>query len=185
MPNHCNNQFTVQGNTEEVIKFVASCIIPKKGDEPLDENQIKTAIIRGSYDDESRYVTEDFCLFKMLKPMPDFGLDPDAKWYDWAIQNWGTKWGCYNTHFEPLKKENSKECSMLITYDTAWSPGDDCLSDHLVDAKYSNLKFHLYYCEPGMGFHGFFYIDKGDLVAKSSAEYSEIPTTLQQAIGAY
>jgi hypothetical protein len=36
-----------------------------------------------------------------------------TNWYDWSIENWGTKWGAYDTHFE----ENG-----CYSFSSAWSP---------------------------------------------------------------
>lgn len=37
-------------------------------------------------------------------------------WYDWNIENWGTKWNAYN--FKLHKLENNK---VTVEFDTAWS----------------------------------------------------------------
>ena len=39
-------------------------------------------------------------------------------WYAWAINNWGTKWGCYETHF------NEDDNGAYYSFSTAWSPID-------------------------------------------------------------
>jgi hypothetical protein len=200
MPNHCSNQFTVRGNKEDVIGFIVSCVSPKNGQEPLSENQIKQAIIQGGYNDDSNYVFENFCLFTKLKPMPEelknttsprekdeelinkYGSD---NWYDWANNNWGTKWGCYNVSFESLYKTDSGEYEMMVSYDTAWSPGDDFLMENLAVEDYKNLTFHLYYQEPGMGFHGFFFIKDGSVVDNGCENYNEFPTSIGDALDRY
>jgi hypothetical protein len=201
MPNHCENQFTVRGKKDDVIDFITSCVNPKHGEEPLSENQIKQAIIRGAFDDNSKYVFENFCLFRKLEPMPEglsqdkvFGAEKDQalidkygadNWYDWASNKWGTKWGCYDVSFDPIYKTDSGEYEMQINYSTAWAPGDDFLMENLAVQDYINLTFHLYYQEPGMCFHGFFFIKDGSVVEKDCREYSEMPTSMSDALDRY
>jgi hypothetical protein len=201
MPNHCLNQFTVRGSKDDVINFIVSCVNPKHGEEPLSENQIKYAIIQGGYNDDSKYVFENFCLFRKLTPMPEdlredkaFGAEKDQalidkygadNWYDWANNVWGTKWGCYDVSFDPIYKIDSGEYEMQINYSTAWSPGDDFLMKNLAVKDYKNLTFHLYYEEPGMGFHGFFFIKDGSLVESGCETLNEFPTSMSDALDRY
>jgi hypothetical protein len=200
MPNHCENQFTVRGSKNDVINFIVSCVNPKHGEEPLSENQIKQAIIQGAFNDDSKYVFENFCLFRKLKPMPEELRDTTSprekneelikkygsdNWYDWAIKYWGTKWGCYDVSFDPIYKTDSGEYEMQINYSTAWSPGDDFLMEYLAVEDYKKLTFHLYYQEPGMGFHGFFFIKDGEVVEKGCETYNEFPTSMSDALERY
>jgi len=39
-----------------------------------------------------------------------------SDWYDWAINNWGTKWNANEIHITQCKEEN------ILSYQTAWSP---------------------------------------------------------------
>lgn len=42
-----------------------------------------------------------------------------ADWYDWQQQNWGTKWGTYNTKCHQLGGDG---LPVLIEFQTAWAP---------------------------------------------------------------
>lgn len=44
-----------------------------------------------------------------IKESPNYECLPD--WYDWNIENWGTKWGAYNTTIE----------SNILFFNTAWN----------------------------------------------------------------
>ena len=46
-------------------------------------------------------------------------------WYEWALDNWGTKWGCYDNEYD--RDVNTE----LYSYTTAWSPLDMELLDML------------------------------------------------------
>lgn len=38
-------------------------------------------------------------------------------WYEWALENWGTKWGTYDHEWD--------EGTMILHFQTAWSPMND------------------------------------------------------------
>ena len=42
-----------------------------------------------------------------------------ANWYDWQNENWGTKWGTYDTKVYELGGDGSP---VLIEFQTAWGP---------------------------------------------------------------
>jgi len=75
------------------------------------------------------------CLCSVVKPMPEAieqvpktnypdgttekqrrGVEQD--WYDWANENWGTKWGTYDMHAVELGGDSSP---ILIKFQSAWS----------------------------------------------------------------
>ena len=69
-------------------------------------------------------------------------------WYDWRVQNWGTKWDVDEVDIE--------ECdATLITmrFETAWSPPQMAIGS--LAAKFPELKFKIAYIEEGNGFVGY------------------------------
>ena len=87
-------------------------------------------------------------------PVPE-GYYDDGRWYDWCIDNWGTKWdigadvGTDKEERYGLKATrvgNQVSCS----FDSAWNPPIH-LYEELVELGY-NVKAS--YFEPGMGFCG-------------------------------
>ena len=95
MPNHVTNKIEFHGKQENINKVLE--------------------LIKG----------EESCIdFEKIIPMPEnifreiLGSDKRElygknNWYDWSIDNWGTKWNAYS---DALDKENN-----TITFDTAWS----------------------------------------------------------------
>lgn len=173
MPNHCLNRFEAVGDKEEIERFVKTVTVEKDGKETYD-------------------------LFEGLKPMPselrdvvaNFTEKPDmiekygaSDWYEWANIHWGTKWGCYNVDGEVIHDQanlfGKKQSVFTFAYDTAWAPGDECLMEELV--KWDKLSFFLHYEEPGMGFEGYFFIDKGKVVSKDSRDMSFFPDNIYSA----
>lgn len=92
MPNHITNIITIKGtkeNVDKVLKFV------KSEDRDFDFEKIKPSpkeMLRGALSQEDR---EKYPL----------------NWYDWNLENWGTKWNAYDVKIDDNK----------IYFDTAWS----------------------------------------------------------------
>lgn len=77
-----------------------------------------------------------------LHPCPD-----ETDWYNWRINNWGTKWEC------DIFSMNEKEGELIISFSSAWSPPDLWLR-YVAENIFPDLHFNLTYLESGMGFCG-------------------------------
>jgi len=69
-------------------------------------------------------------------------------WYDWRVQKWGTKWDVS----EP-RIETHGSTSILISFETAWSPPQMAIQS--LAEKFPELKLKLSYLEEGNGFVGY------------------------------
>ena len=111
------------------------------------------------------YISNGRLDFELIRPMPDElrgttsptpkDTDPTTKealiqkygadnWWDWCVQNWGTKWNCDMD----AEKNQSKHC---MTMDTAWSPPIPIVVQL---SKLTGREFRLTYIEEGMDFCG-------------------------------
>ena len=79
-------------------------------------------------------------------------------WYNWSINNWGTKWDARNEDGIC----NDTEDELFINFDTAWAPPIQWLEK--ATKKYKRLKFSMEYTEEGMGFEGKTYAKNGQCV---------------------
>ena len=70
--------------------------------------------------------TEDTPLCQTLIPMDESLLD-GGDWYDWRLDNWGTKWDIYETHCTRIDAN-----TLDLNFYTAWSPPIP-IFDKLVD----------------------------------------------------
>ena len=89
--------------------------------------------------------------FENRRLRKEYGTD---NWYDWAINNWGTKWNSYGNYLD--HDTNS------VSFQTAWSLPDPILNK--MAAMYPNLSFHLEVVEEGGFFAGTIDIEDGVLV---------------------
>ena len=76
-----------------------------------------------------------------------YGTD---NWYDWALNNWGTKWGAYDaTEWDVTEGENGN-ATASISYNTAWSPATAFYIN--ASEKFPTLAFDTQYADEGGGF---------------------------------
>jgi len=148
MPNWCECSLRIYGNEKEIKKFKKGA---KKGKQAVSLEKL--------------YPEPDYTKVKVKSTFPDlnkkFGnnkkyVDQKDAWWDWRIQNWGTKWDlCDVVIVDDLGSE------ITFEFDTAWSPPVDAFKT--ISKKYPKLVFVLNYYEPGMGFEGFAKIVNGDV----------------------
>lgn len=69
-------------------------------------------------------------------------------WYDWSIENWGTKWDVFSSDIHGSVIKNVNSFTYEFVFDTAWAPPIQALLK-------SGLDFELYYYESGMCFAGY------------------------------
>ena len=82
-------------------------------------------------------------LLKSFVPIPK---DQDDNWYQWCVDNWGTKWDV------EINDSTIEDDYVELSFDSAWAPPVAWLK--IVAKKYPKLKFSLKYDEPGMCFIG-------------------------------
>ena len=144
MPNWCSNRLYVKGKPEKVKEFTDTL-----GEE--DANNVRS----------------DFS-FHQTVPMPEEcsrGMLPAGysgpNWYDWSIENWGTKWDAcevdceadgIQSHVQNAIDRDLEETVIDIGFDTAWSPPFEWMEK--ASEKFPELDFEIAFSECGMDFYG-------------------------------
>jgi hypothetical protein len=111
-------------------------------------------------------------LLTWMVPQPNFEGDQD--WYQWNINNWGTKWDISDVYIDNAAEPDSIEFS----FSTAWAPPVEAF--HTWAAGDGRVQFGLEYWEPGCGFVGTTqyageYLDTDDVDSGTDpARYREI-----------
>ena len=114
MPNHCRNTLTLESG-RDILNVLNPYLIS---------------------------IADDEYTFDFNKIIPE----PEAvgeSWYDWRVQNWGTKWSGYDGRFN--------DDQTAFTFDTAWSPPLPIIKKL---AEITGQTFILGYIEEGMFFCG-------------------------------
>lgn len=88
--------------------------------------------------------TVDIELFAHLRPRP---LEQEENWYNWNVENWGTKWDADVFSYDRFDANN-----INIYFNTAWAP-PIALYQYLV---HEGWQIEALYSEPGMAMIGRF-----------------------------
>ena len=131
MPNICENTLTLRVEYAEFNK------IDTLLDNLAEEDCPDTTTFFGYFVPET-YVSKD-CEIKDGK-MPE--------WYQWRVENWGTKWDAHIIDYNWTELEDAWE--LEIAFDTAWGPPDQVYYTFAVQGRTFNATWH----EPGIGFVG-------------------------------
>jgi hypothetical protein len=157
MPNWCNNTITIQGQTETIKTLWDDAV---KGEGLLQAMVPQPEdIFQGNLGEKERKM----CLEQGI-----------PNWYDWNINNWGTKW---DVSLEGLEFEDNGDGTATITgwFESAWAPPIDAYNTFCENMD--GVFLEAYYDEPGMVFCGRWtseagdeYYEYGDLNAETIAD---------------
>ena len=110
-------------------------------------------------------------LLAWMVPQPQFQGDQD--WYQWNVNNWGTKWDVTDVYFE----HQAEEDQIQFSFSTAWGPPVEAFTRWAESD--GRVQFTLEYWEPGMGFVGKNYAGDDECYEYSNAEdVEDIPEDL-------
>ena len=148
MPNWCYNRvsiysenietvnelFDIFNNPEPFNKLIPS---PVWSETPNEDGELPVIDEHKDSDGKVLFTTHKF---------PKSGKTDD-RWYDWQIQNWGTKWEPTDLSVEQCDEE------LEITFNTAWSPPEDIC--RAIRNKYPDVSVSWFYDEPGCEIAGY------------------------------
>ena len=145
MPNYCNNNIVITGPNSVIDKI--------------------EKIANGDKGDLLQY------FYPMPKELNDTVAGPEPKtkkeklekrrlqveygasnWYDWRVENWGTKWDIMEFYNINRKEIGEDESEIELGFDTAWAPALGAY-EKFIDEN-SNCSLKAYYYEPGCDFMG-------------------------------
>lgn len=165
MPNWCFNSLVVKGKDQELKKF-KKAVKGKDTDLSFDKLVPMPKELKGTRSPSLIVPAKDYEK-EVAKAKTEAKKNPELElslpitrkiqkeliakhgadnWYNWHLQNWGTKWDVRAT----LEEEEREH--LCYFFDSAWSPPVGWLEK---TAKlFPKLNFCLYYEEGGMGFKG-------------------------------
>jgi hypothetical protein len=83
-------------------------------------------------------------------------------WYNWNVENWGTKWNCGEVWHDRTDDDSKVEGTTSYNFDTAWSPAEPVIA--ALAEKFPTLIITHRYCEGGMAFAGEIVYRNGEAV---------------------
>ena len=148
MPNWCYNRVSIYSeNIDQVTElfdifnnpepFNALIPSPKWSETPNEDGELPVLEEHKDSDGKVLFTTHKF---------PKSGKTDD-RWYDWQINNWGTKLEPTDISVEQCDEE------LEITFNTAWSPPEDIC--RAIRNKYPDISVSWFYDEPGMEVAGY------------------------------
>ena len=145
MPNWCNN--TVQINHEDPAKMYALVEAINEGKflnycRPVPE---ALQIVAGRVGDDN----DPKQIELQKQTMNNLSVYGYATWYDFCVNEWGTKWDVDAYDKVEYDDQHDKN-GITLGFDSAWAPPCGAM-DYLVDQGFT---VRLYYYEPGMAFAG-------------------------------
>ena len=146
MPNYCNNNIVITG-PNSVIDKIEKIANGDKGDllqyfYPMPKAlEDTTAPLQKDATKEEKA--------KAKENLKKYGYD---NWYDWRVENWGTKWDIMEFYNINRKEIGEDESEISLGFDTAWAPALGAY-ERFIDEN-SNCSLKAYYYEPGCDFMG-------------------------------
>lgn len=183
MPNHVTNILSIVGDNDLKVKEVMDSLFDKDDNITFDNflpmpkelREVKSPVHIVSEEERLAEISEyerkelagelspwDSKSFSLTQELQDeyiarFGAD---NWYDWAIENWGTKWGAYDG-----TRLDDDMCEFLSAWNTPF-PAIMKLSE-----KYPDLVFTVKYADEDFGYNlGEYTIIDGNVVNEYSPE---------------
>ena len=186
MPNYCECELFVNGEPDELKRFIAGLKVGEDGKfsilrsyfpmpAALEHTMSPAVIIE---DDAARLEYMKESVISAIEKSHPITRAENAtylathganNWYDWARNNWGTKWGDFDTKFiEPIDEDDL--WIVPISFRTAWrAPHEGML---VIVAQFPALEFSLYWYERGMAIQGGYEYKGGVLVDSWRHEYN-------------
>ena len=173
MPNHCHNRVTFYSDdTTTILKLHKVFSRALKND----DNTETTKTVFGEFIPEPDWtkvpLTENTVKeYSWDKPRGEVGECPvmiideeqpirnglrfkstgvmDDRWYNWRVQNWGTKWDCYSLEIDECDMPHGFE----VNFETAWAPPEEIHT--AICEQFDDLSISWFYDEPGCEVAGY------------------------------
>ena len=163
MPNWCNNSITITGPKDTITDLWTRAKTAQDGDFGLLQAMVPMPEeLRGT---TSPTPQEGQANYKGEQPI----VDGATNWYDWAVNNWGTKWDVSD---EGLEFEDTEDGYATISgwFDSAWAPPVQAYNTYLEQNR--EVSVVSFYEEGGMDFAGH-YEDGNDDYMEGISEMCE------------
>ena len=141
MPNHCYNRVEIYCRSEkqknEIKKFLESEETCFDLSHILPEPDYETVEVKPTFPE----------IIGNNEP-----VKVSESWWDWRIQNWGTKWNTYDDYVEET------EDTLTYIFYTAWAPPEMAVAHlrEIYKPERDDVHISAFYDEPGMEIAGYY-----------------------------
>jgi hypothetical protein len=196
MPNWCVNQVDIQGDEAEVAKLVA---FVKSDENSFTFENIVPPPATPMYSSDCTHNKYVCGCESVAQPDPEnegkfmwvidgkkveyhgkcpthnehsFSNHPD-NWYNWNINNWGTKWSAAEVWNDRADDDGKVDGHTSYNFDTAWSPAEPVVA--ALAEKFPTLRIAHRYCEAGMGYAGEVLYANGAEIRREDYDMGQMP----------
>ena len=152
MPNHCYNRVQISNDAEDNSKqfdelvaifesqkpFSKIIPIPDYTKIPNEDGELPVRVEHKDADGKVLFTTTEFPKSKKA----------DQRWYDFCVNNWGTKWEAYDFCTMDIEEDSAE-----FTFNTAWGPADGIFDK--IREDYPDVGISWFYDEPGCELAGY------------------------------
>ena len=196
MPNWCVNQVDITGDEAEVAKLVA---FVKSDENSFTFENIVPPPATPMYSSDATHNKYVCGCESVAQPDPEnegkfmwvidgkkveyhgkcpthnehsFSNHPD-NWYNWNINNWGTKWSAGEVWNDRADDDGKVDGHTSYNFDTAWSPAEPVVA--ALAEKFPTLRIAHRYCEAGMGYAGEVLYANGAEIRREDYDMGQMP----------
>ena len=196
MPNWCVNQVDIEGDETEVAKLVA---FVKSDENSFTFENIVPPPATPMYSSDCTHNKYVCGCESVAQPDPEnegkfmwvidgkkveyhgkcpthnehsFSNHPD-NWYNWNINNWGTKWSAGEVWNDRIDDDGKVDGHTSYNFDTAWSPAEPVVA--ALAEKFPTLRIAHRYCEAGMGYAGEVLYADGAEIRREDYDMGQMP----------
>jgi hypothetical protein len=158
-----------KGEDDERAEFISFQKIDPMPDELKNTRSPNFKPERDHCDSDEEFDAKMKAYEKQRKLADKYGAD---NWYDWHVQNWGTKWDAYQSIDEG---PTATGIGHLISFQTAWAT--PCHAIRKLSEKFPNAIFSVDYADEDIGSNcGSYECDSGELedgdIPDNAVEYA-------------
>ena len=146
MPNHCYNKVTISvGDADgQNLKVLVDSLKSEENQTDFDFNAILPMPPELENVDWSE--AEEMNDIIRARYKKEHGSD---NWYDWRVNNWGTKWNSYSCFLE-----EEEDDYVVYTFNTAWGPPTGVIE--ALREQCPDFSISAFFDEPGMEEAGYY-----------------------------
>ena len=154
MPNYCDDCLIIKGSAKDVKEFHDKYLTKRRKEDGVEEAE-KFSFDKFVPQPERPEDCDPRYVIKHKKDAEKRALHWDPReprkwfdWYEWNINNWGTKWDAFEANFS----YRDGDSEIWIWHTTAWSPGVPVYKK--VQDQFPNLEVSACWAESGNDFVG-------------------------------
>lgn len=182
MPNWCGNQIKIIGPREKIRELWRNTEANGLLATMVPEPDYSVTPVRETFPEiKAQHAKTEAEREEAVKNEPAIRED---SWWDWRVQNWGTKWDVDSDTLVLWDSDDHDLASIEGGFDSAWSPPEQAVATYC--EQNPDVEITLYYYESGMAFAGIChngFSDDYEVPATAEEVRNQLPRELDEMMG--